>query len=358
VHDRWGEFGADGHDWTAELRPKPATYPGDLTQNLRISLLKGYRVLGHCQWQAGPFIYEKPLGGHIHFGTPITDGIRDTLDHLMAPMLALVEPAEGARLRRNTVFIGRGGHTNNRGHPYGLLGDFKTKDWGFEYRTPSSFIVTPGITTALIALTKALVFEEQINGCGRWAALSGSIRQKLRFTPEDFYSCERTVFLQKLGTLWPIIHNLKYFQKGMEGRPLWSTMKYLLQVIEKEGFAILPDLKTSWKITATAAARVAGEEAQQRTNFTDQLDPTTGRNSRFTTEALQARYVQYLRQQDGMVVQDLTNQERFRMIDGVLLPEDINPQEATLNTRFQNLWNNPPDEPETPLWDAPSVWRW
>lgn len=358
VHDRLGEFGADGHDWIAELRPKPAIHPADLTENLRISLLKGHRVLGHCNWGAGPFAYDKPLGGHIHFGSPLTDNIRPTLDGLMAPMLALLEPPEAARRRRATVFVGRGGYTNNGGIPYGLLGDIKTQPWGFEYRTPSSFIVTPGVSTSIIALAKALVYEELSGSPGRWSALSGSIRKELKFAPEDFYNCQREVFLTKLKTLWPILHNLVYFQKGMEGRPLWSSLKYLLQIIEKGGYPIAADIKTCWGITAKAATQVAGEDAQQRTTFTDQINDNPNRTSRFTRESLQARYVEELRLWNGMLVQDAGDQARLRVVNGILVQEDAPADEAIQNTQFQDLWDTPPEARHDRMWDAPTVWRW
>jgi hypothetical protein len=209
---RTGEFGADGHGFIGELRPEPAVFPRDLVENIRKSLLRGYKILGdNVRWQAGPWLHEKPLGAHIHFGIPVSDAIVDALDHQLAIILALIEPQEQAQKRRLTTFIGAGGYVNNNGNPFGLLGDVRKKPYGFEWRVPSSFIVNPGISLGLFTLAKAIVFEEVEKGKSAWSKLPTSTRRLLRFKKEDFNNCNKAVFLERLDPLWKVIKRMKYF---------------------------------------------------------------------------------------------------------------------------------------------------
>lgn len=348
VEEPMGEFGADGHGFTAELRPKAAVYPLDLTENTRIALLKGYSLLSHCSWEAGPYIREKPLGGHVHFGIPASDTIKETLDNMAAIMLGVLEPSETAAIRRNTIFTGRGGYVNNQGKPYGLLGDIKNKPWGFEYRTPSSFIVTPGVTTAMYTLLKALVFEDAIQGPSSWTQLDAATRKALAFKPADLYCGNRAVFLEKLGTLWPILQNLTYFKPGMEGRPLWSSLKYLLQVIEKGGFRAVPDMKDPWKITAAAAAKVTAQRPVPHRR-TGQGVPV------FDWNEFQGEFLEAARQDTGMLTANAQG-EIFRIINGRLVPEDTPAAEVVETPGFQELWGTEPAP--TLTWSPDQIWGW
>jgi hypothetical protein len=254
-----GKFGADGHGFIAELRPDAAMSPKILVENTRESLAAGHLALGKYSWYAGPWIADKPLGGHLHFGVRATDGILDALRHQLGIMLALIEPPEQARTRRNTPLAGAGGggFMNNRGVPYGLLGDYRDKPYGFEWRTPSSFIVSPGISQGIFALSKAIITEELVKGKSAFTKLPTATRRLLGFASEDFHNLNRQVFLDKLDTLWPILKNMKYFQEGNEGRPLWSSLQYLRRfAIAKEGFKTTDDLKSKWKITKTLANKI------------------------------------------------------------------------------------------------------
>src|SRR5690606_29101893 len=76
----------------------------------------------------------------IHFsGLPLTAGLVRALDAYVALPLAMVEDPRRARRRRRR---------------YGFLSEVREKSWGFEYRTPPSWLVTPGYARAVLALTK------------------------------------------------------------------------------------------------------------------------------------------------------------------------------------------------------------
>lgn len=253
-----GEFGADGHGYIAELRPLAAITPDQLTKNVQRCLMGAPPMIKTLPWQAGPWVGTKPCGGHIHFGVPLSDDIMIAFDSIMPILLAVIEPAEQARKRRTTPLAiagtrpgarGDAVRFNNAGKPYGLLGDFKTKPYGFEWRTPASFIVSPGVATGVFALSKGVLYEQLIKGKSSWAKLPPRIRKGLKFTPDQFYKCDRAFFLPLWDNLWPLFKQLKYFSPGCEGHSLWSTVTYLKRfAAAKDGFRIYKDIKTKWKI--------------------------------------------------------------------------------------------------------------
>ncbi len=235
------KFGLDGHPYIAELRPTPAIHPRDLVASIKNVLASRVVDLQNWTWKAGPWVCERPLGGHIHFGVPFEDHMKDALDNQFGTILALAEPAEAAAQRRTVVFYGD--------KPYGLLGDIRTKDWGFEYRTPSSFIVTPGTTLGLITIAKAIIWEELEGGSQAFSKLPLETRTQMGFKPEDFHHCKREVFLPKLELLRNQLFKMRYFEKGEEGGDLWPAVSYLLkQVVEKGGYTSKGDIKIRWKL--------------------------------------------------------------------------------------------------------------
>jgi hypothetical protein len=242
-----GKFGADGHGYIAELRPEHATSPKDLSEHLQQTLASGYTALGAFDWRASPWVLEKPCGGHIHFGTKLTQEIADSLNNLGAIVLGLVEPPIEAAKRRSTPLAMAGGtRFNNGGKPYGLLGDLKSKPYGFEWRTPSSFIVSPGITTGIFALSKAIVFESVIEGKHAWHNLPDSARKELTVKKGDFERMNRQAFVDKIQPFQRLVRNLRYF-KMAEGKEIWSNVAYLFRhTVPKGGYPVRKDIKKIW----------------------------------------------------------------------------------------------------------------
>lgn len=252
IKNKSGEFGLDGHKWIAELRPKHAVYPADMVENIRATLsLESDRLDGYT-WLAGPYVLGKPMGGHLHYGVPYHDKYIHALDHQLAFLLALSEPEEGARWRRTNIFPG-----SHDPKPYGQLGNFRKKPWGFEYRTPSSFIVSPGVALATITVGKAIVFEELEKAGMAWSQLPKNLRKELTFTPEDFHLCKKDVFYANLQAYWKMLRQMKYFQKGMEGYNLWSVVSYFKdRVFPSRGYLQGKDLKEKWRIKASSPSAI------------------------------------------------------------------------------------------------------
>lgn len=144
------EFGIDGANVAAELRPKPANDPLTAVANIRSALSLGMgSEAGEYEWQAGTGHGHHPLGGHIHLdmehqGNGTT---RKLITYIGVPLLAM-EPEEGR--------IGR-----RRDSGYGNLNDVRRQNWGWEYRAPSSWLVSP--TTARIAMTLGYLVARNVD---------------------------------------------------------------------------------------------------------------------------------------------------------------------------------------------------
>ncbi len=126
----------------AELRPEPASSPERLCQNIDQLLRQAATVAKwkYPTWIAGSSPFDHfSLGGHIHFsGLPYSGRLVNLLDVYVGLPLMLIEDPLTSKRRRPK---------------YGFLGDIRHKSYGgFEYRTPGSFLLDPGIALGAFAL--------------------------------------------------------------------------------------------------------------------------------------------------------------------------------------------------------------
>lgn len=135
----------------AEVRPAPARTPEELCKNIETALTEAGKMARYAQpqWVAGSAPFDRfPIGGHIHFsGLPYTGRIVQLLDvYVGLPMMLIEDPISAARRRPR----------------YGFLGDIRHKGYGgFEYRTPSSFLVDPDIALGALALAYTVAVHHQ-----------------------------------------------------------------------------------------------------------------------------------------------------------------------------------------------------
>lgn len=145
------QFGRDGCNLIFELRPDPADTPYGLIQNIRKCISEGYGNLKHefddYRLVAGSVVGSWAIGGHIHLGNMelLRDNnftrVKDCLNYLVGPTLALLEP--------KSQFLGR------RATGYGGLwsdSDLRTQPHGAEYRVPSSWLTSPAVAQGAIGL--------------------------------------------------------------------------------------------------------------------------------------------------------------------------------------------------------------
>jgi len=142
------EIGADGHAWTAELRPRPATDIEEFIQNIQILINRASEMAENHIFLAGSYIRGKRIGGHLHFSEEVKDYkkcVNDLSVLVGIPFLFIeifIENTESARKRREE---------------YGHFGEYRHQDWGFEWRTLSSWLVSPLFAYVAVSLSYAIV---------------------------------------------------------------------------------------------------------------------------------------------------------------------------------------------------------
>jgi len=148
----YGEIGYDGHSATGELRPEPSISPVRVVDNIHF-LLRRLRDLldSDVMVHAGSYPCHEPIGGHLHFGMKPEPTVIRALDAYLSLPLLYIEEAQPARFRRID-------------HSYGYLGwvggemhGVRRQPWGFEYRTPGSWIVSKYIAKGVLCLGHAIV---------------------------------------------------------------------------------------------------------------------------------------------------------------------------------------------------------
>lgn len=152
-------IGCDGAIATGELRPKQAADPIQHYRNIKRLIIQSRRRLLRDRWikikgniklqmRAGSTgALQRPLGGHIHFGGVPPPLIREVvaLDRYVSLPLVFVEQMPHNVLRRNAQF--------------GKLGNVRSQPWGFEYRTPASWIIDPNVTIGVLCLAYITICE-------------------------------------------------------------------------------------------------------------------------------------------------------------------------------------------------------
>lgn len=162
-----GQIGSDGA--MAELRPKPAITPEELTSNL-MSLFND-KGLTHSiepyKWLAGCYFKDDardyPIGGHIHIGNPIKVARLDTndridffksfnkiMDELLSIPMIKIDGEEKGSTRRTKCIMGK----------YGYFGEFRTCNGRLEHRTLSGmWLMHPKLSTMVFGTSKAIIDE-------------------------------------------------------------------------------------------------------------------------------------------------------------------------------------------------------
>jgi hypothetical protein len=138
-----GQIGTDGikegYREIGELRPDPGT-PEELVSNVKklyqsLNVILKVKANEYKVFAGGGRRHNFSLGGHIHFNIPSDIGLTQLLDDFIGKTLQSLEGA-GRPQRRD----------------YGRLSDVRAKPYGFEYRTPPSFIGKPDLFAGVVAV--------------------------------------------------------------------------------------------------------------------------------------------------------------------------------------------------------------
>jgi len=132
----------------AEVRPEPDLCPLKLAEKIRKILVKAADVLpSHIEWVAGSLHFQKyQIGGHVHFSNcEINSALVRALDNYLAlPIMLVEDPSKSIQRRKQ----------------YGWLGSIRSKPHGgFEYRTLSSWLVSPEFTKSCLCLAKIVATD-------------------------------------------------------------------------------------------------------------------------------------------------------------------------------------------------------
>jgi len=132
-------FGLDGCDSIAELRPGYSESPIDLTSKIYQIIEYGHNKYPELEFYSGHYVDDLPIGGHIHISIEPTNKTINALDTVLGSLSNCIDD-KTQRIKRE-----RSG--------YGKRGSYRRKPYGFEYRTPGSFLLSPA--TALVTITLA-----------------------------------------------------------------------------------------------------------------------------------------------------------------------------------------------------------
>jgi hypothetical protein len=194
-------FGCDGNGVLFEVRPTPSKNPLAVLGN--IHKIFSNQVLKHPEflkynWMAGSYCSGYPMGGHIHFGVKnyIADYQRvvTILDNYVGALSVLIDSPELSSSRR--------------AKGYGSMGDYRTQPYGFEYRTPGSWLSSPYVSAVMLCLAKTVVFEA-INNSTFYNSFFSCI------SADDMYfsrRCGRAKILKKFPGLWADIIKMNLYQ--------------------------------------------------------------------------------------------------------------------------------------------------
>lgn len=133
----------------AEIRPEPSSDPVILIENIYKSLKKAAKLAPYrnLRWLAGSLPVEGiPIGGHIHFSNikPSSKLLRALDNYLAIPVFLMENPQNSVKRREK----------------YGMLSDYRLKEYGgFEYRTLSSWLITPEIATGVLCLARLIALN-------------------------------------------------------------------------------------------------------------------------------------------------------------------------------------------------------
>lgn len=254
-------FGLDGGEVLVELRPSPSEDPLTVVKNIQAifqNAVVRYKNARKYKWIVKS-IYAGPdedsdskgsMGGHIHFGfnrSNYSNKSRDfdtevksicsLLDTYVGSITILLENQNDARERRARF-------------GYGAAGDFRTQSYGFEYRTPSSWLSSPHVAAGVLCLAK-VVMHEIINN-------NLTHGPEVKIFPRDINAADTTTMRVKLPRIWEKIQSMKLFPKYrnyieflmvlIENNKTWHTNN---EVLAEWGINTSPYMKPPAKLTIT-----------------------------------------------------------------------------------------------------------
>ena len=136
-------MGLDGCESIAEIRPGYSESPIDLTAKIHKILEYGHEKHHDLEFISGQFANDFALGGHIHVSVTPEPKIISALDIVLYSLSNCIDDKQ-QRLKRERT-------------GYGKKSAYRKKYYGFEYRTPGSFLLSPSTSLVTFTLAKLAV---------------------------------------------------------------------------------------------------------------------------------------------------------------------------------------------------------
>lgn len=227
-----GEIGLDGQTGqsnTTEIRTNPSCCPIEIVNKVYGVFhrrVKGYPNYLKYTWLAGSYKSGRSLAGHIHFGVKEysiknSEANQIVANYLGALSLCLEDRKEGIARRSSGT--------------YGFLNDFRKQPHGFETRSLSSWLSSPHVSTAHLALAKTIMFEILNNP---------SFHPVLRFTDDDFIKVNTAKVKKYFPEIWAEIQKMVLYPKYKQYIDLF---KFLIEN-NLSWFVPNADIKSAWAI--------------------------------------------------------------------------------------------------------------
>ncbi|KAB2338650.1 hypothetical protein F7731_03615 [Cytobacillus depressus] len=208
----------------AEIRPEEAENSQKLFENIQSLIMKASEMVPYknIEFRAGSMPFQGyQVGGHIHFGTPLSLSLLRALDHYLAIPVAMVEESSTARRRRKTK--------------HGGLGRYREKTYGFEYLTLSSWIIDPKLTMSIICLARLVTAHHD------------ELQSDILFNPliQRAYYNGNIILLKQLWT--DLKNDIMKTSSYLENK---NELAFLFEAIEK-GYPYYEseDIRINWGMT-------------------------------------------------------------------------------------------------------------
>ncbi|HEU4965390.1 MAG TPA: hypothetical protein VFV52_16305 [Bacilli bacterium] len=192
----------------AELRPYPATTPEGLLHNIKDALVEADTLIKSqkVQWLAGSMPFSPySIGGHLHFSDlGFSSRLVKAFDNYLGFPLMMIEDSHTATKRRPK---------------YGFLGDVRFKTHGgFEYRTPASFLVSPEVTEAVLALAYVIAIHHR--------QLTADLFTHPR-TQRYFYKSDKAALREDFELVWAQLERTSTYRRYQD------SLKIIPQMVRK-----------------------------------------------------------------------------------------------------------------------------
>lgn len=141
-------IGVDGAGVLGELRPRESNHILELLDCI-IASMRCVCTMVDTRYPivAGAMYNGLGIGGHIHFGLKADQEAMikytNVLDYVFESLSIAIEPRNDIQKRRNAG--------------YGKLGSYRTQPWGWEYRMPLSWLLSPEVAAVYLSMAKIAI---------------------------------------------------------------------------------------------------------------------------------------------------------------------------------------------------------